>query len=93
MTFDLQSYDLLPVLYRLRDSELAEQLSGSNANEEELYGPRRRSCPLLLNRSGVGENLDQLYDDQFIETCSEWVVFYIGNLVVRGFVEFPGRSH
>src|SRR5205085_7988169 len=27
------------------------------------------------------ENIDQLYDDQFIETCAEWVVPYIGDLV------------
>jgi hypothetical protein len=29
----------------------------------------------------VADNLDQLYDDQFIETCAPWVVPYIGDLV------------
>jgi hypothetical protein len=27
------------------------------------------------------ENLDQLYDDLFIETCADWVVPYIGDLM------------
>src|SRR5262249_26696238 len=39
------------------------------------------------------ENLDQLYDDEFIETCSEWVVPYIGDLVgARGLFVFPGAT-
>lgn len=36
----------------------------------------------------VADNLDQLYDDQFIETCARWVIPYIGDLIgyqsVRG---------
>jgi hypothetical protein len=36
----------------------------------------------------VADNLDQLYDDQFIETCAPWVIPYIGDLIgyqsVRG---------
>ena len=33
----------------------------------------------------VDEDIEQLYDDQFIETCAEWVVPYIGDLIgVRG---------
>ena len=31
--------------------------------------------------AAVEENLDQLYDDQFIETCAEWVIPYIGDLI------------
>ena len=27
------------------------------------------------------ENVEQLYDDQFIETCDEWVAPYIGDLI------------
>ena len=27
------------------------------------------------------ENVEQLYDDQFIETCAEWVAPYIGDLI------------
>ena len=29
----------------------------------------------------MGENLEQLYDDQFIETCAPWVIPYIGDLI------------
>ncbi|HEY2012839.1 MAG TPA: hypothetical protein VGH38_05025, partial [Bryobacteraceae bacterium] len=29
----------------------------------------------------VAQNLDQLYDDQFIETCAPWVIPYIGDLI------------
>ena len=29
----------------------------------------------------VAEDLDQLYDDQFIETCAHWVIPYIGDLI------------
>jgi hypothetical protein len=29
----------------------------------------------------LAENLDQLYDDQFIETCAPWVIPYIGDLI------------
>ena len=29
----------------------------------------------------VAQDLDQLYDDQFIETCAPWVIPYIGDLI------------
>jgi hypothetical protein len=29
----------------------------------------------------LAEDLDQLYDDQFIETCAQWVIPYIGDLI------------
>ena len=29
----------------------------------------------------LAESLEQLYDDQFIETCADWVAPYIGDLV------------
>ena len=29
----------------------------------------------------VANDLDQLYDDQFIETCATWVIPYIGDLI------------
>ena len=31
--------------------------------------------------AALEENLEQLYDDQFIETCADWVVPYIGDLI------------
>ena len=31
--------------------------------------------------AAMAEDLDQLYDDQFIETCAAWVIPYIGDLI------------
>jgi hypothetical protein len=36
------------------------------------------------------ENLDQLYDDQFVETCAPWAVPYIGDLI--GYRTLHGRA-
>ena len=40
-------------------------------------------CLALIARElgALEENLEQLYDDQFIETCADWVVPYIGDLI------------
>ncbi|HEX2076964.1 MAG TPA: hypothetical protein VHG08_04620, partial [Longimicrobium sp.] len=44
----------------------------------------------------VEEDLEQLYDDQFIETCAPWVVPYIGDLVgwraLHGSAYAPGSA-
>jgi len=37
----------------------------------------------------MGENLEQLYDDQFIETCAPWVIPYIGDLI--GYAPLSGN--
>lgn len=60
--------ELLPALYRLRDVE--------------QHGPLAALLTVLAEQIDVLEaNLDQLYDDQFIETCAAWVVPYIGDLI------------
>jgi hypothetical protein len=73
MSFDAQKlYELLPAVYRIRDAEHGEPL---RALLEVIAGE------VAL----VEEDLEQLYDDLFIETCAEWVVPYIGDLIgVRG---------
>jgi hypothetical protein len=61
-------YNLLPALYRIRDAEQGE--------------PLKALCAVLAEQIGVlREDLEQLYDDQFIETCAEWVAPYIGDLI------------
>jgi hypothetical protein len=61
-------YNLLPALYRIRDAE-------------QGY-PLQALCAVLAEEIAVlRENLDQLYDDQFIETCADWVAPYIGDLI------------
>lgn len=61
-------YNLLPAIYRLRDAERDEPLRA-------LLAVIAEQVELLR------ENLAQLYDDQFIETASDWVVPYIGDLI------------
>ena len=72
MTFDLETlYALLPAVYRIRD-----------AQPDGGPGPLLALLGVLADEIAVlEENLDQLYDDQFIETCAEWVIPYIGDLL------------
>jgi hypothetical protein len=63
-----QLYELLPAIYRLRDDEQGQ--------------PLRAFIEVLAEQiQGLEESLAQSYDDQFIETCAEWVVPYIGDLI------------
>ncbi len=78
MSFDAaRLYELLPAVYRLRDAEQG--------------GPLRALLSVIAGQVAVlEEDLEQLYDDQFIETCAEWVVPYIGDLVgARGLRDWP----
>lgn len=54
-------------------------------------GPLQALLAIIAEQVAVlEEDLDQLYEDQFIETCAEWVVPYIGDLIgVRGLVALP----
>lgn len=61
-------YNLLPAIHRLRDAEQGE--------------PLRQLLNLITEQVGIlEEDLDQLYDNQFIETCAPWVLPYIGDLI------------
>ena len=55
-------------------------------------GPLRALVEILAEQIAVLEDdLEQLEDDQFIETCAEWVVPYLGELVgARGLAEVAG---
>ncbi|MEA3207793.1 MAG: hypothetical protein QOE70_850 [Chthoniobacter sp.] len=69
MSFDADTlYGLLPSVYRVRDAERGE--------------PQRALLAVIAEQVGVlEEDLDQLYDNQFIETCAPWVLPYIGDLI------------
>lgn len=69
MSFDAQRlYGLLPALYRQRDAEHGE--------------PLKAFVEVIAEQVAVlADNLEQLYDDQFIETCAPWVVPYLGDLI------------
>ena len=61
-------YNLLPAIYRIRDHDQGEPLKAFLSVVAEQV-------------AALEEDLDQLYDDQFIETCAGWVVPYIGDLI------------
>src|SRR5882724_751520 len=61
-------YDLVPVVYRLRDADQGYQL--------------RALLRVITEQVNLLEaDIAQLYEDWFIETCQDWVVPYIGSLV------------
>src|ERR1700728_3841532 len=67
-------FDLLPALYRIKDAHLAPSTPS--------MGPLHSLLALIEEQLAVvPEDLDQLYDDQFIETCAPWVIPYIGDLI------------
>ncbi len=59
--------------------------------EKSQTGPLKALIGVLAEQVEVLEDsLRQAYDDQFIETCQEWIVPYIGDLVaVSDLHEFP----
>jgi hypothetical protein len=61
-------YGLLPAVYRIRDSAQSEPLRALLGLIETEY-------------DAIEQNIAQLYDDWFIETCDQWVVPYIGDLL------------
>lgn len=105
----LDLFNLLPAVYRIRDTQLAQsqslltpaeaaQLSALQALTTPLSSDQQAELDQLLAKASRGplqsllmviqeqlavlaEDLDQLYDDEFIETCAPWVIPYIGDLI------------
>ncbi len=73
MKYDAQKLlDLLPAIYRLKDAENGGALEGLLA-------------VLAEQAQVVNQDIQGLYENWFIETCDEWVVPYIADLLgVRG---------
>ena len=70
-------YELLPALHRLRDVDEGRPLQTllrAIAEQAEI----------------VRQNVDRLWDDCFIETCQDWVVPYIGDLVANNLLHDIG---
>ena len=63
-------FDRLPEIYRVRDAEQSppDQLRDYLGAVEEIY-------------SALHENIGRLYDDLFIDTCDDWVIPYIADLL------------
>ncbi|MGZ8916394.1 MAG: hypothetical protein ACXW1Z_25200, partial [Methylobacter sp.] len=61
-------YELLPVIYRMRDAEQGE--------------PLKALLQIISEQVNLLEDdIFQLYENWFIETCEDWVVPYIGELI------------
>jgi hypothetical protein len=71
-------YELLPAVYRIRDAE-------------QGYPLRSLLSVVQGELDRLGADIDGLYDNWFIETCDEWVVPYLGDLLgVTGLAPVPG---
>jgi hypothetical protein len=72
-----------------------QQQQLATLQDKQQRGPLKSLVAILAEQIEVlQESLYQAYDDQFIETCQEWVVPYLGDLVgVTGFADFPGTPY
>ncbi len=61
-------YDLIPVVYRLRDAK-------------QGYPLKALLHVIAEQVNLVADDIAQLYENWFIETCQDWVVPYIGSLI------------
>ena len=63
-------YERLPEIYRIRDSEQLPpgQLAAYLGAVEDVFG-------------ALHENIEALYNELFIDTCDEWVIPYIADLL------------
>jgi hypothetical protein len=61
-------YELVPVVYRLRDAD-------------QGYPLRALLRVIAEQVDAVEQDIAALYDNWFIETCADWVVPYIGSLI------------
>lgn len=75
-------------LAALQALEAAEPLSADQQAELDLLTSKDSRGPLESLLLVIGEqlgiladDLDQLYDNEFIETCAPWVIPYIGDLI------------
>jgi hypothetical protein len=72
-------YELLPVVYRMRDAERGQ--------------PLRALLAVISEQVNVVEaDIRQLYDNWFIETCEDWVVPYIADLIGHRLVQEAGDA-
>lgn len=71
-------YELLPAVYRMRDAEQGYQL--------------RALLRVIAEQVNIVEDdIAQLYENWFIETCEDWVVPYLGDLINYRFAHAAGE--
>lgn len=74
----------LPYLYRERDAEIAARDGLAEGPLSSLFGA------IAAQIGAVEDNVEQLYDNWFVETCEPWVLPYIGALL--GLNRLPSTS-
>lgn len=86
---------LASLLANLNGLTPSQQATLAQLQDKQQRGPLKSLIAILAEQIEVlQESLYQSYDDLFIETCQEWVVPYIGDLVgSRGLSDFPGTSY
>lgn len=73
-------YNLLPAIYRIKD-----EFQGSTL---------RALLNIIENELQIIESdIDNLYENWFIETCDEWVVPYIGDLLAVNLYAEQSRTY
>ncbi|MCD4736933.1 MAG: hypothetical protein K8R53_12890, partial [Bacteroidales bacterium] len=73
-------YNLLPAIYRIRDADQGEPLRALLGVMEEEF-------------LAIEQDIAGLYEDLFIETCDEWVIPYIGDLLnIHGVYPISARA-
>ena len=71
-------YQLLPAIYRIRDSALGEP----QQQDSQRNGPLKKFLSAIAEELQLLEgDIGDLYENWYIETCADWVVPYIGDLV------------
>jgi hypothetical protein len=73
-------YRRLPEIYRIKDEDLSK-LYLVEGKPMPAYQLRSFLEPVEDMFSAIHENIESLYHDLFIETCDEWVIPYIGDLL------------
>jgi hypothetical protein len=69
-------YERLPEIYRSKDEDMPKVYPDSEAFQLKNY-----LAPVEDMFSAIHENIESLYHDFFIETCDEWVIPYIADLL------------
>lgn len=78
-----QLLELLPAIHRIHDADIANRAGLKRGPLEELMAVIAQQIALME------ENIEQSYDDLFIETCADWVTPYIGDVI--GYQSLHGK--
>ena len=71
-------WNLLPAVYRAEDTD-----------QSDAKGPLREIVDRIGTQAAIlRRSIDRLWEDQSIETCDDWVIPYIGDLLSTNLV--PG---